>query len=93
MDDWDEDMLGDELENEFDDEESVSGSALSDDEVELLGGLDGDSDASLGMPLYGSHGMSVDLDELTDEQRDRYEMGYHAGYDSGKNLLDDEDDF
>lgn len=72
------DDLDDDLEDGEDDQEN----GLSDDDVIQLAALDGMQDGSTSMPKGGSYGMSVDLDDLTDEQRDLYDSEYYAGYDS-----------
>lgn len=55
---------------------------VSDDEVELAGSLDGEFDTEYDAPMHGGHGSSIDLDGLTDEQKDLYDDAYHAGHDS-----------
>lgn len=52
---------------------------LSDADIEELGIEDGTFDRDNDMPYMGSYGSSIDLDELTDEQRDAYEQGYYSG--------------
>ena len=98
MDDWDddryydgEDDLGDDFED-TEDEDKMDGSSLSDDELELLGGMDGESDGNLGMARYSSHGSSVDLSELTPEQWESYDRGYSSGYSLTDNFDDEDDD-
>lgn len=77
-DDLDEDGLEDDLGE--DDGVAKEGSGLRIYEVEQAGMLDGENDsADRGGVLYSSYGMSVDLDELSDEERDRYEDGYMMG--------------
>ena len=66
-------------------------SELTDAEIELQAGLDGEFDARSGMPRFGGYGGSVDLDDLDDEQRTIYEMGYDMGYDLGNDEAEDED--
>lgn len=52
-------------------------------ELEELGTMDGQQDAISGS-FYTSHGMSVDdLDDLSDEEREAYETGYHTGFGAG----------
>ena len=51
----------------------------TDDDLEALGIEDGTFDRDNDMPYQGSFGSSVDLDELTDEQREIYELGYNTG--------------
>ncbi|MBR2830862.1 hypothetical protein IKE83_00690 [Candidatus Saccharibacteria bacterium] len=57
---------------------------LSDDEIELAGSLDGEFDAGHNLSMYGGYGSSIDLDSLTDEQKDLYDDAYHASYDNNK---------
>ncbi|MDO5480410.1 MAG: hypothetical protein Q4F58_01940 [Candidatus Saccharibacteria bacterium] len=53
------------------------------DELEELGVMDGQQDAISGS-FYTGFGVSVeDLDSLSDEERDAYEMGYHTGFGAG----------
>ena len=72
-------------EYESDEDSGDENEDLSDDEVELTGSLDGEFDSEYDMPLYGGYGSSVDLDDLTDEQKDLYDDAYHAGYDANEN--------
>lgn len=51
-------------------------------ELEELGVMDGQQDAISGS-FYTGFGMSVDYDNLTDEEQEAYEMGYHTGYGAG----------
>ena len=44
--------------------------------------FDGETDANLGLADYTGFGASVDLDKLSDEQRDIYEQGYLSGKDN-----------
>lgn len=80
-DEYDLDDLGDSEEldggsDTFDDELNLS-------ELEELGVMDGQQDAFSGS-FYTGYGMSVDdLDDLTDEERDAYEAGYYAGFETG----------
>lgn len=52
---------------------------LIDADIEELGIEDGTFDRDNNMPYQGSFCSSVDLDELTDEQREAYEQGYYTG--------------
>lgn len=45
------------------------------------------------MPYQGSFGSSVDLDELTDEQREAYELGYEIGAENYDLDSNDEEDW
>ena len=78
IDDYDEDSDDYESEDDLDNVDD----GLSNDEVELAGSLDGEFDAEYDAPTYGGYGSSVDLDDLTDEQKDLYDNAYHAGHDS-----------
>lgn len=70
-----------ENEDEIEDDIEVDDS-LSDWELEERGTLDGETDANLGLADYTGFGASVDLDKLSDEQRDIYEQGYLSGKDN-----------
>lgn len=70
---------------ESDEDTSSKDEDLSDEEVELAGSLDGEFDAEYDAPLYGGYGSSVNLDNLTEEQKDLYDDAYHAGYDASEN--------
>ena len=80
--------------NDFYEEETNSepSASLNDYAIEEAGFMDGESDANLKMPLYSSYGSSLQLEELTDAQRDLYDNAYH----SGNSLIDplfDENEF
>lgn len=62
-------------------------SKYDDFEVEAAGFDDGNIDKDMHLPTYSSYGSSIDVDELTDEQRDLYENAYF----SGEEDFDDED--
>ena len=70
------DSLGDDLE-EFGFGESDE-DPVDDSEIELMGSLDGEFGAEHGMPMYGSYGMSANIDDFTDEQREFYDDGYYS---------------
>ena len=55
---------------------------ISDDDVYLAASLDSDVDKSLGNLAGGSYGHSIDLDKLTDEQRDLYDSEYYGNMDN-----------
>lgn len=78
IDNYDGDLDDFESEDDLDNEKNT----VSDDEIELAGSLDGEFDAEYDAPMYGGYGSSIDLDELTDEQKDLYDNAYHAGHDS-----------
>ena len=65
---------------------------LSDSDIEELGIEDGTFDRDNNMPYQGSFGSSVDLDELTDEQREAYEQGYYTGAEDYDLDTDNEED-
>ena len=95
MDDYDEEFIEDEeLDDEdedfddFDNEDNLD----SDDnneivtsrlmELEELGSMDGQQDGISGS-FYTGYGASVeDLDNLSDEEKNAYEMGYYNGFDA-----------
>ena len=66
---------------------------LSDLDIENLGIEDGIYDRQNKMSYQASFGSSVDLDELSDEEREAYELGYEIGAENYDLDLDDEDDF
>lgn len=90
--DYDMDEFGDEIDEieDFDDfsldedgEDYASGDiGMSNDEIEIQGAMDGETDAMSGSPIYSGYGSMTNLDELTDEQRDLYDTAYHASYES-----------
>lgn len=80
--------LDDDLEDDEDDEDGDL-LGLTDAEIEEAGSLDGDSDSGLGNARYSGFGSSIDLDDLTDEQRELYEMGYESGFSANDDLDDD----
>lgn len=65
-------------------------------DLEEMGTEDGTFDKDNHMPYFSSYGSSVEIDELDDEERQAYELGYSNGaedYDLyGDNDDDDEDD-
>lgn len=83
--DWDDsdDLLGDE------EPQDGGKGRISDADLAMAGSMDGESDAVNGMPLYGSYGSSIDLEELSDEQRDLYDGAYYSGHDAGSDLEED----
>ena len=66
---------------------------LSDSDIENLGIQDGMYDRENKMSYQASFGSSVDLDELSDEEREAYELGYEIGAENYDLSLDDEDDY
>ena len=81
IEDEDFDENDEEFDDDFDeDEDDIEiDDSLSDWELEERGTLDGETDANLGLADYTGFGASVDLDKLSDEQRDIYEQGYLSG--------------
>lgn len=78
-DDYDlDDLYGDELED-VDEGEEDDGDELDDYAIEEAGSLDGEQEEYLGMADYSNYGAGVNLDDLTDEQRDLYDSAYHSG--------------
>ena len=65
---------------------------LSTDDLEQLGVDDGTFDRDNDMSYMGSYGSSVDLDSLTDEQREAYEDGYMTGAEDYDLTTDDDTD-
>jgi|GEM_PF-2820674 len=94
MDDYDEDNydIEDELYSDYDDDDGFENN-LDDDEAESdndraghdlayyedLGIEDGRFDKDHHMLPQSGFGSSVNLDELTDDEREAYEMGYSLG--------------
>lgn len=66
---------------------------LSDSDIENLGIEDGAYDRQNKMSYQASFGSSVDLDELSDEEREAYELGYEIGAENYDLDSDDEEDF
>lgn len=79
-DDYENDGFDEDL-DDFDPDEDASSKDedLSDEEAELAGSLDGEFDSEYDTPMYGGYGSSIDLDDLTDEQKGLYDVAYHAG--------------
>ena len=83
FDEDDEEFDDDFNENEDEIEDDIEADdSLSDWELEEHGTLDGETDANLGLADYTGFGASVDLDKLSDEQRDVYEQAYLSGKDA-----------
>ena len=84
----------DEYDADFDDlsdDDDDSTEKLLDSEIELLGVMDGeldlgsdidegliDPDATIPNGYGANYGLSVELDDLTEEQRDLYDAGYFS---------------
>ncbi|MBR3131987.1 hypothetical protein IKG33_01035 [Candidatus Saccharibacteria bacterium] len=66
---------------------------LSEDDIENLGIEDGLYDRQNKMSYQASFGSSVDLDELSDEEREAYEQGYNTGAEDYDLDTDDEEDW
>ncbi|MBQ3352952.1 hypothetical protein IJG89_01200 [Candidatus Saccharibacteria bacterium] len=66
---------------------------LTESDIENLGIEDGLYDRQNKMSYQASFGSSVDLDELSDEEREAYELGYEIGAENYDLSLDDEDDY
>ena len=62
------------------------------DDYENLGIEDGTYDRINKMSYQASFGSSVDLDELDDDERDAYELGYNIGAEDYDIHDDDEED-
>ena len=71
--------------DEFDDDDDEMEEPTAADlaEIEAAGFDDGYGDGIYDDGLFQGHGMSVDYDELDEEAREAYEMGYMNGYDLG----------
>ena len=66
---------------------------MDESDIENLGIEDGTYDRQNKMSYQASFGSSVDLDELSDEEREAYERGYESGAENYDLSMDDEDDF
>ncbi len=65
------------------------------DEIEALGIDDGSYDRQNRSSYQASFGSSINFDELNEEQREAYELGYNIGaedYDLSSDDDDDDDD-
>lgn len=62
--------------DELDEEERE---VISDFDVEAAGFDDGNIDKDMHLPTYSSYGSSIDVNQLTDGQRDLYENAYFSG--------------
>ena len=60
-------------------------------ELEEMGIEDGNFDKENHMPYQSSYGSSVDIDDLSDEEREAYMLGYDTGAED-YDLYEDEDD-
>ena len=76
----DEDDYGDDFDDDLDDEESSDDDGYHDASYyEALGIDDGRFDREHHMLPHSGFGSSVDLEELDDDQREAYELGYGIG--------------
>ena len=66
---------------------------MDDNDYENLGIEDGTYDRQNKMSYQASFGSSVDLDELSDEEREAYELGYEIGAENYDLDSDDEEDW
>lgn len=66
---------------------------LSESDYENLGIEDGTYDRHNKTSYQASFGSSVDLDELSDEEREAYELGYEIGAENYDLDSDDEEDW
>lgn len=69
---------------------------MDESDYENLGIQDGTFDRENKMSYQASFGSSVNLDELTDDERDAYQLGYDIGaedYDLHDTNFDDEDEW
>ena len=62
------------------------------DEIEELGIEDGSFDKDNHMPYRSSYGSSVDVDDLDDEEREAYILGYDTGAEDYDLYYNDDDD-
>ena len=61
------------------------------DEITDAGFLDGEADALNDAGMYQSYGLSVDEEELSDEEKEAYEEGYFSGYQLNEDDSDADD--
>ena len=66
---------------------------MDESDIENLGIEDGIYDRQNKMSYQASFGSSVDLDELSDEEREAYELGYEIGAENYDLDSDDEEDW
>ena len=62
------------------------------DDIETLGIDDGTYDRQNHMSYQASYGSSIDLEELDEEQRDAYDLGYNVGAEDYDIHSDDDDE-
>lgn len=77
----------DEFDDDFDEEAEPTAADLA--AIEAAGFDDGYGDGIYDAGLFQGHGMSVDVDELDEEAREAYEMGYMNGFDMGEDQRTD----
>ena len=80
--DVDIEMDGDEVFDDVDEGEEVDEWKII--EAEEAGFLDGGTDARFGSGMYQSYGMTMDEDEMSEEEKQAYEEGYLSGYQMGE---------
>ena len=51
---------------------------------EEAGYADGEFDSTNDIASYSSYGASIDLDELSDDERDAYDSAYHSGLEENR---------
>ncbi len=61
-------------------------------EIEELGMEDGNFDKDNHMPYQSSYGSSIDVDDLDDEEREAYNLGYYNSAEDYDLFDDDEDE-
>lgn len=81
----------DEFDDFDDDDEDLEPTAEDLAKIESAGFDDGYNDGMYDAGMYLGHGASVDMDELDEEGRDAYDMGYMNGYDMGDAQRDNMD--
>ena len=60
--------------------------------IESAGFDDGYGDGTYDAGMFQGSGMSVDLDDLSDEEREAYEAGYMDGYEMGEDQRENMED-
>ena len=66
---------------------------MDENDYENLGIQDGTYDRDNKMSYQASFGSSINIYELSDEEREAYELGYEIGAENYDLDLDDENDF
>ena len=83
MDEFEDEL--DEIDDDFDgDDDEILERSSDTNSASSAGFDDGYMDASNNASMYQGYGLSVNEDEMTDEERAAYEEGYMDGYQMGE---------